>query len=728
MTQQPDPRHNTLLETAIDLQREGRLEEAAALFEQILAEDPHHLDALHLMGVLAYQNGEDDRALHLMEQALEIDPTHAVIHNSRGLVLHRMERHDEAIASYQAALKLEPLSAQAHNNLGNVLKDVERYAEAITHYQTAIEVDPRHLAAWFNMGNACWSLGRLAEAGQCFEKSLELMPRLFEAMRCRAIVAIEMGQPATAEPLLRELAEARGEDAEIHTLLGGCLLGLGSTEEAIDSFDRAIELDENQLQPWFGLGCARTELGEFAAAIGDFSRGLAVDPQHAESHHNLARCLFELGRLDEALIQFRAALRPAVAELPLRSIAMFVPRAPGADDVAIREARKAWWHRRGDLRPVDWDRDITVSRRPLRVGYVSADFSEQQLLAPAWAAIRHHDPAAVEVHLFSDREGDRIPEENYEPAHVRIHETGGCTGREVAEMIASCGIDIVVDLNGFAYPHRLEILAHRPAPLVIAWLNNDGPTGMGGVDYVIADEYLIPADEAARFSERVLYVEGCSLPFEVRSPAPNVVAPPCVNSTEFVLGCLAPQSLITPKSIAVWASILQECPSARLLLKNATLQLRSNRAFIREMFQSHGIGGDRLQLSGPSDRFRQLQTYSEIDLALDPIPAHALPVAREALWQGVPVLTWYGTRWAERPTASLMRSAGLDEFVADDLSDYLTTAVRWITDPQSPARLDQYRRAMRKRLIGTRAGDAPAFARSLEAAYRRAWTSRCEQE
>ena len=192
-------------------------------------------------------------------------------------------------------------------------------------------------------------------------------------------------------------------------------------------------------------------------------------------------------------------------------------------------------------------------------------------------------------------------------------------------------------------------------------------------------------------------------------------------------GCFAPQYKITAEVIEAWSRILSASPASRLVLKNVVLEHPAARDFVRGQFARFSISPDRLDLEGPAEHFTFLERYSGIDVALDTFPYNGGTTTMEALWQGVPVLCFAGDRWASRISASLLREAGLAEFVAPDLEHHIAQAVALARDPETPRRLEILRSSMRHRLLAAPVCDVTAFARSMEDAYRVMWHEWCEQ-
>jgi predicted O-linked N-acetylglucosamine transferase (SPINDLY family) len=163
-------------------------------------------------------------------------------------------------------------------------------------------------------------------------------------------------------------------------------------------------------------------------------------------------------------------------------------------------------------------------------------------------------------------------------------------------------------------------------------------------------------------------------------------------------GCLAPQYKLNDTVIAAWAEILCGTPRSRLVLANTAMFSEHNREHLAGRFRRAGADPERIDLLGPLAHYDFLQYYNYIDIALDTFPYNGGTTTMEALWQGVPVLTFAGDRWAARISASLLSGTHLGDFVRYDLGEYLRTAIALAQDPATPSRLESLRKSMRRRL------------------------------
>jgi predicted O-linked N-acetylglucosamine transferase (SPINDLY family) len=232
-------------------------------------------------------------------------------------------------------------------------------------------------------------------------------------------------------------------------------------------------------------------------------------------------------------------------------------------------------------------------------------------------------------------------------------------------------------------------------------------------DCLIGDPVVVHADEEIHYTEKIARVPGTYLTFDVAYAVPPVEPAPAQRNGHVTFGCFASQYKLTPQAVRAWAAILDGAPDAELLVKNRTLQAECNRVSLLQRFTEHGVDPARIMLEPGAPHYDYLAAYSRVDIALDPFPYNGGTTTSEALWQGVPVLCFDGDRWAARQGVSLLRAAGLDEFVAHDEADYVARGIelgRGFADE---------RMTMRTRLAESSMMDTAAFACELERIYRR---------
>lgn len=683
-----------------------RWDSARALCERIVRGDPKNGEACALAGMLAARGDDDAAAVEHLGKAIKQLPRRWDLYHNVGVVLRRLGRLDEAALRFGKAVALNPRAAASHLQLGHVLAAQGQRDAAIAALERAAACAPDDAAMHLALAESLHEAQRIAEARAAYERALALDDSLAAAW---------FG-------------------------LGHIRLSANDAAGAAESFARSAALDPEMLRGWFGLGCAELAREDNVAAARAFEQCLALEGDYGEAHQNLGNARFKLGDLDAAMARYETALALAgddaalmrFAELARRSIAVAIPGWSKADHAAVRDARAAWGAMQRAA-PVAL-RDACRGDGRLRIGYVSAFFGRDNWMKPVWGLVNRHDRGRFHVHLFHDGAfyqksadgGDAfMPPTAYRPAaDDAVCDLSGLSNDAAAARIAERGIDILVDLNGYSRMERFAVFARRPAPVIAAWFNMFATTGVPWFDYLIGDAHVIRPEEEAFYTERVVRVAGSYLTFSVDYPVPEVAPPPCLERGYVTFGCFASQYKLTGEVLAAFAEILRRAPNARIVLKNADLGVASHRDFVREKLARLGVAGERVALSGPDAHYAFLDAYRDVDVALDTFPYNGGTTTTEAIWQGVPVAAFDGDRWASRTSATILREAGLGDWVAADLPGFVESAVAWGDAARVAGQLADLRRSMRARLRASSVCDTHGFARAMEGLYELMWARR----
>jgi tetratricopeptide (TPR) repeat protein len=265
-----EPPTSAILQQAVALHRRGMLAEAGELYGRILAIEPTHFDALHLLGVVRHQQDRNAEALELIGAALAIAPRNAAALSNHGIVLTELGRHGEAVVSYDAALAIEPHHAAALNNRGSALRELGRHAEAIASFERAIAIAPDFADAVCNRGTVLHALARLEEAVACFDEALALDPRHAGAHNNRGATLHELGRHEEAIASFNAAIALQPANATLYYHRGRSLRHLQRIDEALASYRRAVALDPNYAAAHWAAGLLALMRGEYAAGWPDY--------------------------------------------------------------------------------------------------------------------------------------------------------------------------------------------------------------------------------------------------------------------------------------------------------------------------------------------------------------------------------------------------------------------------------------------------------------------------
>jgi len=207
---------------AIQLQRNGQVDDAAMIFRKVMEVAPGNARALHYAGVLAHQQGRKDDAVALIEKSLALQPDCADWHSNFGIVLRHLGRIDEAMAAIRRAIALDPAHVNARSNLGSLLRVQGKLDEAEAEYRAAIALDATHIDAYINLGNLLTAQRRVPEAVACFCRVMTLNPKHAEGRRRLAFAHTVLGELDKAIGIFESWLEEEPDNPIARHMLAAC--------------------------------------------------------------------------------------------------------------------------------------------------------------------------------------------------------------------------------------------------------------------------------------------------------------------------------------------------------------------------------------------------------------------------------------------------------------------------------------------------------------------------
>lgn len=666
------------------LANQGRPDQAVPYLERALVLRPDYAEAFTNLGSAFHAQGCRDQAIECYRRAVERKPELAEAHGNLGHLLLIRGDLEDAAASFLRATELKPHDARAHEGRGEALRRMGRPDEAIACYRRAIELRPDLAAASNNLGVALAAVGRHEEALDCYRRALDLRPDYAAAQYNLGIAWGALGNLEEAIACYRRAIERQPDLAQAHNNLGNALRGLGRADEAEACYRRALELEPDHAEALVNLGNASRDRGEPTEAIDHFRRAIGLRPQYAEAHNNVGNAFRDRGELDEALACYRRALdlQPDYA-VAHSNLLYALHYCPGITPEALAQA-----HAQYGLGHEPPRLDTLADREPtrmaggrLRVGFVSPDLGRHPVGYFLVRVLEHLDRQQFETICYSDRLVNDDLTFRLVGASTGWLAVSGMNHQRLAEQIRADRIDILFDLAGHTANNRLPVFMRRPAPVQITWIGYEGTTGLETMDYLIADQVMVPPGSERHHRERVLRMPGSYLCYDPPADAPAVRPPPLLKNGFATFGSFNNPAKITPEVVAAWARVLRAVPNSRLILKYRGMGDSGVRARYLDLFAAHGIEDGRLDLLPWSTYAEYLEAYQLVDVALDPFPFSGSTITCEALWMGVPVITCPGETFASRHALGHLTTLGLTETIAGDLDDYVKKAVSLAGDP-----------------------------------------------
>jgi protein O-GlcNAc transferase len=682
------PSHSQQLQAAMQAHRSGKRAEAEKLYRQILAVEPDNPDVLHGLGTLAMQAHQPDAAIHLLRRSLEIRPNAAKAWNDLSVALSATKHWQEAAAAAQRAIELNPKLAAAHFNLGNVLREQNQPDRAILAYTAAVALNPKQAIAQNSLSALLRDANRPEEAVAAAQKSIAAKP----------------------------------DFAEAHVNLAIALDDSGRLDEAITAIRHAIQLQPTLAEPYFTLGNFLKRQSRFGEAVIAYTRAIELKPDGAGGvYNNLGEVLKDLARLDQAEDAYRQSIAQAPAESIHHSNLIYLMLfQPKYDSAAILKECQAWNHQHAEsLRPqIKLHENNRDPHRCLRIGYVSPDFRDHVVGRNMLPLLAHHHHDQFEIHCFSNLKHPDSNTEQFRKLADHWHDVKSLTDDELANLIRTEKIDILVDLALHMGGNRLLTFARKPAPIQVTFAGYPGTTGLSAIDYRLTDPHLDPpGTRNENYTEKSVRLPHTFWCYNPMADIP-VNESPALKTGTITFGCLNNFCKVNQNVLHLWSRVLTEIPSSRLFLM-CPLDAQHQ---THQIFQQCNVSPSRIVFVPFQKPDQYLQTYHHIDIILDTFPYNGHTTSLDALWMGVPVVSLIGQTIAGRAGVSQLTNLGLTDLLARDPDQYINIAHKLATERD---RLSELRRNLRQRMTESPLMDAKGFARDIETAYREMWKEWC---
>lgn len=449
-------------------------------------------------------------------------------------------------------------------------------------------------------------------------------------------------------------------------------------------------------------------MGPATLALG---RALDLDKLDAAMLISYGLSMQHQGRMAEAIDIFKLAAEtfPAPGTHGFLIYALF--HGPDRLKLVSEEARKwaALYAAPHTPEKASFTGQPVVNRR-LRIGYVGPSFSRNQVAQFLIPVLEAHDPAAVDVFLYC---ADPSVETGL-PDACTVRAIGAMSDAQVVERIRADGIDVLIDVWGHTAGSRLSVFGHRPAPVQVAWINFVQTTGLDSMDYVLHADSMDAPGTADYFVEKIWRMGDIMAPYRPAPDRPETVPTPLLRKGHVTFGSFNNPAKISEPTVMAWAEILRARPEDRLVFKYRYYVDPVLQRTTQARFAAYGVGPEQLEFRGHSTGTEYLNSFADIDLALDPSPCTGGTTTCDALANGVPVLTLKGEDFFSRIGLPALLPCGLTDLIAEDWGDYVRRALDLTSDA---SRLDGLRQRVRPAFEASAYRDEVGFTRNLEGVF-----------
>ena len=606
-----------ILNKAKQLHQKGQIKEAQKLYLELIRDNNNDVKLNFLIGTSFLQLKNYQQAISYLNNSIKIDPNIPHIYNSRGIVHSKTKEFQNAINDFNKAILLKKDFLEAYLNKGIVLKNIKKFEESFKCFNECLKIDSQNPKVYFNLGNLFTEFGKYQEAKNAYDKAIFFNNKFAEAYDGRGDV-------------MRELSKINQDDKYF--------------ELSIKDSEEAYRINEN-LDYLFGkIVHSKMHLNDWS----NFNKQLQIIADGLKNNKKIIVPFPFLSLIDDPQKHKDNSILFAKNFVPILS----------------NNLKKK-----------------IIDNSKIKIGYFSADLNAHAVSQLIHKMFRIHDKKKFQIYCyaFGLKEKDEV-HKNIEKNVDFYRDIRDIADHEAALVAREDEIDIAIDLQGYTGKQRSGIFANRAAPIQINYLGYPGTMGAKFIDYIIADENLIPKKNQKFYSEKIIYmpdsyqVQDDELKAAEITPSKTKLGLP---ENCFIFCAINNNYKILPEVFNSWMKILEKVEQSVLWLLDTNEVAKNN--LLRET-ELRKISSDRIVFAKKTSYDIYLSQFQHADLFLDTFVYNAGATASNALWMGVPVLTKIGQSYSSRMASSLLHSIGLPELITNSPEAYEKLAVELATN------------------------------------------------
>tara|TARA_B100001093_G_scaffold491445_1_gene531495 strand:- start:497 stop:2950 length:2454 start_codon:yes stop_codon:yes gene_type:complete len=672
----------SVFDKAVRYRDHGEFSQAIDLLEDDIAKSSQDPNTLALLSHCLILTEDIEKATIQLDNAKRLDPNNALVGWNEVRLLLKNNLVAEAMVIARNTNKRFPDDVEGMGVLGSCLRANNEIEESLIYLNKAIELNPNYAEALINRGLIKLTRRDTANALADLEKAHRLKPHYAEAHNSAGVIFKDQGKLEEALEAFNKVLALKPGYAGAYYNLGNVLKAQGKLEESIEAYNKALHLKADYVE-------ARAQKLHQQASICDWN-----------SIEKDRKLIPELGTSKKFISPF--------SMLPIED-------APERHRLRSEVCAKSNYYRQ----PLSLTAKPKKKPTRIRVGYFSSDFNEHPVAYLLAKVLEKHDRERFDIFGYSINNStvDEL-QKRLIKSFDTFDDVSEISDKDVALISKQNKIDIAVDLNGYTKGNRSAIFGYRLAPIQINFLGYPGTMGAEFIDYIIADQHLIPPENQKYFSEKLIYLPNTYMPTDnSREVSKRHISRSDMGLPDdaFVFCCFNNNYKITQREFDIWMRILSKVKGSVLWLRRSNRIADQN--IIKEA-QKRNIVASRLVFADRIPMDEHLARHKFADLFIDTFSFNAHTTASEALWMGIPVITKTGQGFAARVAGSLLNAVGLSELVTETERDYEALIIDLATNPSKLANIKE---KLATNLLSQPLFNTDLYTRHLEDGYYRAY-------
>ena len=601
-----------------------------------------------------------------------------------------------------------------NNDLNNFHKYIQanQINEANNEINKLLQLDPDNFLFLHCYGFILHKQNNFLEAIKIFKKSIALNEEFFENYFNISLCLINLKMKEEAIFYLEKYINYKKDNCDVYNNLGLLYLENNRLDDATLCFNKCISINLGYVKAYNNLGFALFKKDLIDEAINVIEIGLKIDPKFVDLNLNLARCFARKSYYLKAIRTLKNLLRSNPSNHNILALIgdyhikvgkilegfYFIDESLKIyQDQKLYESKLLSYFYKEDLDLDNYYKDIDKLKKiystntivknenkrilfdkQTRIGFVSADFREHAVSYQVFDVIKNlSENLELKLYFYYNKlEEDEITK-SFKRLNINWINIFKLSDSEIINKLRDDNIQILFDLSGFTKGGRVNIFYHQPCPLQISWCGYLASVGMEKNHYIFADKYTIPEVDENKYKEKICRLDKT---WSVLSKNYNVVANsniPALKNKFISFGSFNNILKINHKVVSTWSKILCRILNSKLYLFSDNFNEQEFKSYFEKLFLDNGVQLDQLFFQPSLKRDDLLNKYNLIDIALDTFPYSGGTTSLESYWMGVPVLTKKGDYFISKSTESINKNIGLNDWIANDESDYINKAVNF---------------------------------------------------
>lgn len=656
-----------------------------------------------------------DSSLKLIEQNYRI----TVIFNLLGTSYYLLKKYEKALNYYYEGINLDPDNDEINRNIGKCYLSQKKYKDAEIFFNKALNIKKDNPDALFNLGLIKILSNEINKAIQFLNRALNSRPNFTECIYNLGICYKNLGDFKTAINYYLKVIEINPNHLKAYNNLGVCYLILNDHNNALNILNKCLAKNPNYSFAYNNLGSVYVALKNFKDAEVFFEKAYSLNKNLLNAGIQkiyLKRRQFDWSSENEISSIMLDSVRLDTDVIPWQCFGM-------EDNPENHLIRATKYSRKFKLKSENLH---VYNNDKIRIGYFASDFYHHPGMINMLGIFKSHDRNKFQIIGFYYGEIKK------DEMHYRIKESfdefyyvDKLNDKEIAELSKKNKIDIAVNRSGHTDKARGNIFSYKPAPIQINYLGYPGTLGQEGIDYIIADRFVIPKEYENFFSEKIIYLSDSFYPkdqsrvISSKKFSRNNLG---ISKNSFVYCSFNNSYKITSEELKIWGNILGNVKDSYLLLLSNNEEMKEN--LTGELIKNK-INPAQVKFLDYLSFQDHMARHEICDLFLDSFNINAHTSAVDSLWAGLPILTKVGKSFCSRICGSILQSVGFNELITYSTNEYEIKAIYF---GRNKGEINKIKNKIIKLKKQKKFYDIKKYTRKLEKAFEKAHSLRLKNK